>query len=154
MSEVRRPRYAIIEVEVVGHQSFGVVVRDGSGRKGSIDRYELFDSQSAEDVWPPVGAWIRAVVLGYYRDGRVRLSSRPRDLLLTESVDDPAVSLDRWKMLDHVDGVAKREFYGLREARPLLAWALAHAPGSDEYEKALRVISSGPEIFSDLLGNG
>lgn len=135
-----RSRHSIVNCIVTGHRAYGVLVRDPeSGEGGYIDRSDIADSGLPQSEWPGEGSLIRCVVLGYTRDGRLRLSSRPRDVNLAEAVPDLTVALQSWveaRKAGESNEQYMRSFLRKPYALPVLRWAIRDRPNSENYKAA------------------
>ena len=86
ISELKRdyPVNAMVEGVVCHHEPFGVFIDIGhSQAKGLIQIVDFLDEGTmSTDQYPPVGAGVKAVVLGHTEDGRhqVWLSMKPSKL--------------------------------------------------------------------------
>ena len=138
------PRYTLVDGEVTGRQDYGLIVRAADNRPGFVDSADIADEPVPQEEWPSTGTRLRGVVLGVTRDGRLRLSLRPRDVTLVESVPDPAGALRTWHALRRGDPDTVRAFQGSVEARALLRWALAHPAGSPDRELGERLLTRPP----------
>lgn len=151
------PKYAIVELVVVGHQPFGLLVQDDSGQRGFVDRADIADDPAAGGGWPKVGDRIPGVVLGYTRDGRLRVSTRERDLGLVGSLANPADALQAWQAVRSAetgDTEVLEQFYQSPSAPALLRWALKHPTYSEEHKRALDLLSKAPkDLQTKLLGD-
>lgn len=143
-AHVNKPKYSVIDCIVSGHRDYGVLVSvPASGEVGYIDRSEIGNSGMPQSEWPSEGSGVRCVLLGYTRDGRLRLSSRPRDVDLAETVPDLAGALRHWIAVRDAgvaDEGAMSQFLGSSYAIPVLRWAMRDRPTSDNYKAAQRAV--------------
>ncbi len=68
-----------IQVMVTGAQPYGLLIEANEGEKGWIETEYLSDTKLEPRDWPPVGTRLRGLVLGYTRDGRIRVCMREVD---------------------------------------------------------------------------
>jgi predicted RNA-binding protein with RPS1 domain len=150
------PKYTVIECTVIGHRSYGLIVRLDSGESGFVDRSYIADTVLSIDEWPRVNTRIRGILLGYTRDGRVRVSARRRDRVLIESLNNPESALHEWQMIESStvdDTERRREFYRSPNAHALLKWALANPSNSVARQRAVELIAEAPsDLKRDLMG--
>jgi hypothetical protein len=148
-------RYSVITCDVTGRLHYGLLVRAvESGEAGYIDRAELGNSPLTEEEWPVDGTSLRCVVLGYTRDGRLRLSSKPRDVSLSESGINVREALGHWISVrdageSHPEGMV--EFLRLSYATSILSWALQDRPSSANYKIARWAVSLLPPEAKDQV---
>lgn len=142
-------RYDRVECLVTGHRHFGLLVQTDGGRPGFVDRAEIADGLAAPADWPLVGSRLLCVVLGFARDGRVRVTSAPAYVELVGALDDPRQALREWVELKKSEGDAETvaQFYQSRHARALLIWGLKNPPGSLSLKLALSLVAGAPEAL-------
>ncbi|KDN87209.1 hypothetical protein KCH_10300 [Kitasatospora cheerisanensis KCTC 2395] len=144
-----------MECVVIGHQHYGPRTRTVAGDlPGYVDASVVSDDPgSSREDWPAVGQRLDCVVLGQTRDGRLRLSARPRDIELIRSVAEVRTALTGWRALaeagDEAAGV--REFLRTPEALPTLRWALRHPAGSEDRVRAEAMVERMPEGMRQAL---
>jgi hypothetical protein len=64
---------------VTGAQHYGILIQTDSGERGWVEEEYLSDRKLRREEWPPVGVSLRGLVLGYARDGRIRVCLRDVD---------------------------------------------------------------------------
>jgi hypothetical protein len=96
-------RYEIIECTVTGHATYGLLVESQSGERGYVDREYINDSGSEHTAWPGVGEAILGAVLGYTKDGRLRISTQPSYIDLIRTSTDIHGILDAWVRVRKTD---------------------------------------------------
>ncbi|BCL16869.1 S1 domain-containing protein [Micromonospora sagamiensis] len=155
MRGVKDPKYSLIECRVVRHQHYGLVmcvVADGS--PGYVDRIAISDEPSVpEERWPGVGDVIPCVVLDHLRDGRLRLSCRPRDVAYAAAVSDLEAALTLWRKVRD-EGVGRAEvedFLAPRDAEATLRWALRRPVGSVDHSRVVEIVAEAPGWLVDRL---
>lgn len=146
-------KYSLVECQIVRHQHYGLVVSTIlGGRSGFVDESAISDEPyTPSSDWPRVGEELLGVVLGETVDGRLRLSSRPRDVALARAVGDVEVALMAWRQIrDDVNGVESRlsEFLKSSEAVPILRWAKSRPLESIDRVRALEIIAIAPESLA------
>ncbi|MFD7639405.1 hypothetical protein ACFV4P_02005 [Kitasatospora sp. NPDC059795] len=121
----------LVECVVVTHRHYGPNTRTVvGGAPGFIDSTDVSDDPADRD-WPPVGRRLACLVLGDTKDGRLRLSCRPRDVELGRSVADVVAAVAAWRTVcDAESEVAVGEFLRTADAGPTLRWALRHPAGA------------------------
>ncbi|MFJ1760615.1 hypothetical protein ACIOD2_09885 [Amycolatopsis sp. NPDC088138] len=95
-----RRRYDVVECAVTGHVHYGLLIAAEDGERGFVDRAEITDEPG--EPWPETGSRLRGVVLGYTRDGRLRVATRPGYVELVATADDPAAGAADWSRLRDV----------------------------------------------------
>ncbi len=68
-----------VNFTVTGAQHYGVLIRTDSGERGWIESDYVSDVRPGRDEWPGVGTALRGLVLGYTKDGRIRIALRHVD---------------------------------------------------------------------------
>jgi hypothetical protein len=155
MTDFRVPKYALVQCQVLDHQPYGLLIQAGAGSRGFVDRADIADGVVAPEDWPRVGESMTCVVLGYARDGRVRASSRPRDVALVRDSREPGGAISAWiRVRDHgfSDPSDKEVFFASPDAVPTLRWALRHRVGSLDQNRALEVLADAPEEIVREVG--
>lgn len=156
MENSEYPKYSLVECRIVGHQHYGLVVRTVPGdRPGYVDESAISDQQYAPmNEWPGVGEALLCVILGDTRDGRLRLSSRPRDVALARAVVDVEATLSIWRRIRD-EATAEPdplvEFLGSQEAVPTLRWALSRPDGSADRLRASEIVEKAPHWLRGQL---
>ncbi|MGW4384404.1 hypothetical protein [Kitasatospora sp. NPDC004531] len=155
MEEPEVPRYALVDCVVVVHRHYGPVTRTAPGDvPGYVDCLDLSDDPAAGRAdWPAVGQQLTCVVLGTTKDGRLRLSARPRDVELVGAVADLPAALATWRAVRDGGGAAA-EFLRADDAVPVLRWALRHPAGSGERTRAEALIERAPDGVQRALRYG
>jgi hypothetical protein len=125
------------------------------GKNGFVDESAISDEPYAPPGdWPRIGELLLCVVLGVTRDGRLRLSSRPRDIELVRAVLNVESALAEWRQVrdDPSGGEGHlRQFLRSRDAVPTLRWAKSRPSGSIDRVRALEIIAKAPEsLLRDL----
>lgn len=154
VSGTEHPRYTVVSCTVVDHQRYGLVIQSELGQRGFVDRAEISDGVISVDMWPKVGDQIRGVVLGYTNDGRIRISARPRDVTLIESLAEPMAAMEEWRAIKETSTrnvIARNYFYKSPNAPALLRWALRNPPSSADRNKALELLSTAPVQLRNQL---
>jgi hypothetical protein len=151
-----REKYSIVTCNVTSRQHYGLLVRAvESGESGYIDRSDIADGGIGEDEWPSEGVSLRCVVLGYTRDGRLRLSARPRDVSLSASGINVGEALRDWiSVRDAGQSDAQRmtDFLQCTYATSVLRWALLDRPASANYQIARWALGFlSPEIKNNFM---
>jgi len=155
---VTLPKYAVTSCEVDGRREYGLLVHSvDTEEKGYVDRADVGDFALPESEWPSNGSRVRCVVLGYARAGRLRLSLRPRDLALADSVDDVRAALRHWihvRDLGQDDPIAMEEFLSFSYAVPVLRWAVNHSSNSRNHNIAMWGLGLlPPEVAANIVQN-
>jgi hypothetical protein len=102
------------------------MVETASGERGWVDADDIADEVVAGD-WPAVGTTVAGVVLGYTRDGRVRLATRPGYVKYVRESGDPGNGLVAWERLREADrshGDAAHMVYESPDGLGTVRWAL------------------------------
>jgi predicted RNA-binding protein with RPS1 domain len=153
-SDDQFPKYAIVTCMVTSRPDFGIFVEEiGSRQAGFVDTTDMADSVDQFSGPPETGDNIRAVVLGRTRDGRLRLSMRPRDLKLVAALHDPEAAFLEWRNIERnlEDRWIKEKFYGSPNAVALLDWALSHPTHSSAHKQATNLLSGAPAALHARL---
>ncbi|GHJ13365.1 hypothetical protein TPA0908_13600 [Micromonospora sp. AKA38] len=148
MTESQIPRYALVQCEVTGHASYGLVLQVSGGVRGFVDKVDIADEAVAFEDWPHVGESLTCVVLGYSRDGRIRASARPRDIALVAAVSDPESALMAWVRIrdqGFADSRDRARFIESADAIPVIRWALRHRIGTADWNRASEILSDAPD---------
>lgn len=148
MADSQIRKYALVECHVLDHQPYGLSIQVGAGPRGFVDKADIADGAAAPEDWPRIGESVTCVVLGYARDGRVRASSRPRDVALVRAVSDPGAAISVWiRVRDggFIDPSDREGFFASPVAVPTLRWALRHRVGSMDRTRASEVLAEAPE---------
>ncbi|MGX4735928.1 hypothetical protein [Kitasatospora griseola] len=98
----------------------------------------------ADFRWEIVELTPAQVDRGKTRDGRLRLSARPRDVELARSVADVRAALEVWRAMRD-EAADAGDVLQTAEAVPVLRWALRHPVGSEERTRAEAVVDRVPE---------
>lgn len=156
MTEGRLAKLALVTGTVVRHwEHRGLVVRlTDSDQQGFVDSVDLHDIPGQCEAWPPVGAQVRALVLGYTRVGQLRLTMRPRDIALNDWTSDALRALDIWKVISVAgpdDAKAVAEFYRSPDAEPLLRWAMRYPPHAAAHRLATKLFEGAPIAIKEAL---
>ncbi|MFE0592568.1 hypothetical protein [Micromonospora echinospora] len=154
MSDVKHPEYSLVECRVVRHRHYGLVMRVVPDESpGYVDRIEISDEPSVPtERWPGVGDVIPCVVLGHRRDGRLRLSCRPRDVAYASDVSDLEAALTLWrKVRDEAGRAEVEDFLASRDAEASLRWALRRPVGSVDHSRAVEIVAEAPGWSVDSL---
>jgi hypothetical protein len=123
-----RARYAVIEVTVVAHARYGLVVETADGERGWVEDDLIHDSRDITATWPAVGTALPAVVLGRTNDGRMKLAARPADVRYAKAARDPGSGLaavERVRATDAEVRQAVRSLTTSPDGPPAVAWALS-----------------------------
>ncbi len=86
-------------------------------------------------------------MLGHTRTGRIRLSTRHGDVLLAESVPDPAGAIREWMRIKESstsDTGARTGFCQSPNAGALLRWALTRPSYSTDFTLAAELLENAP----------
>jgi len=156
MTAEQANRYSLVDLEVTGHQSYGVLFRTTAGAVGFVDKADISDAPIAPQDWPAVGYRGTGVVLGVTRTGKLRASLRPSDVRLVRSVDDAESALNAWaKIRDRgfADSSERDGFFAAPEAVAILRWALCRREFSPDRGWALDLLSEAPEQLRSELGD-
>jgi hypothetical protein len=148
-------RYSLVDLEVTGHQPYGVLVRTADGTSGFVDSADISDVPISRADWPPIGYRAAGVVLGVTRAGRLRGSLRPADVELVESVDDPQSVFAEWGRIrdrGFADDAEKNDFFAAGETPAILRWALSQHETSLDRGRAVEILSDAPEPLRVELG--
>jgi hypothetical protein len=152
---VNRARYSITLCEVTGHLEYGLLVHvAGTSEAGFVDRADIGDEETSPSRWPSQGTELRCVVLGYARNGRLRLSSRARDVALAMEVVDVAEALRDWINIRDTACFNRNEIvdFAARDyAVPVLRWALRNNPRSKNHAVASKFIEFLPQAIKDEI---
>lgn len=156
MENLEYPKYSLVECRIVRHQHYGLVVRTVPGdRPGFIDESAISDQPYAPmSDWPGVGETLLCVVLGGSRDGRTRLSSRPRDVALARAVVDVEAALLVWRRIRDeatLEAGPLAEFFESREAVPTLRWELNRPHESTDHSRASEIFEKAPDCLKRQL---
>jgi len=138
------PRYSLVESTVRGHAGYGLVVRSVDGEDGFVDSGHIANGPLATEDWPAVGQRIWGVVLGYARDGRLRLSTAPNDVALARSTD-LAVAMLAWRDLREADErylATARDFLQRPDATAVLRWAVTGPYRAEGRAAAVRLLAT------------
>ncbi|MFB9584891.1 hypothetical protein OG590_36600 (plasmid) [Streptomyces goshikiensis] len=147
--------YSLIECQIVNHQHYGLTVHTIVGNiPGYIDKSAISDEDFTQRVhWPPKGERLTCVVLGQASGGRLRLSSRPRDIELAKSVADVAIALTAWRLVrddeEGAGGLAK--FWQSLDVVAVLRWALCRPAHSVDHVRATEIVASAPAVVKTRL---
>lgn len=144
----RYPKYTIVEVTVVGQARYGLVVETASGQRGLVEDDHIDDHISPSAEWPPVGSTVVGVVVGYHRDGRVRLVTKPSYLTYVRRSVAPERAHHEWARLLAADAQYLDSASAVCESpdgTATLAWALG--AGEPSRTVALRVLLGAPSGF-------
>lgn len=154
MTVDRVARYEIVKCVVTGRQHYGLLVRTEGGEAGFIDSADIADGGNSKIDWPAIGSRLSCVVLGYTREGRIRVASAPSYVRLISELDDPVQALGEWKVLRESqwsDEIVNR-FLGAPYARPLLAWAMSAHVDSANHALAVSLLNvASDDLRKDLL---
>lgn len=149
--------YSLTDCRIIKHQHYGLVVRTMPGDDpGYVDESAIADQPSLPcDEWPSVGTVLMCVVLGHAREGRLRLSARPRDIRFASAVEDVEQALLMWHHIRDdatSDKVRILDFLETPEAVPILRWALCRPRESTDYSRASEIVREAPEGLARRLG--
>lgn len=156
MGTPEHPQYSLVECRIVRHQHYGLVVRTVSDHQpGFVDESAISDQPSVPmNEWPGVGATLPCVVLGGTRDGRLRLSSRPRDVALARAGLNVEAALSTWRRIRDeatVEDDLLVDFFESQEALPTLRWALDRPHGSADHSRAIEIAEKAPDWLKRRL---
>lgn len=98
MDSGARRRYDIVHCTVVGHVRYGLLIESEDGERGYVDSSYITDRPG--EPWPEVGLQLRCVVLGYTRDGRLRVAATPTYVDVLAPTGDPVAAVDQWRSLN------------------------------------------------------
>lgn len=150
-------KYSLVECRITRHQHYGLVVRTVPGdQPGFVDSSAISDQPYASPAdWPVAGETLMCVILGDTRDGRFRLSSRPRDVALARAVTDVKAVLSTWQGIRD-EGIRDEgrlaEFFKSGDAVPTLRWALSGPDGSADQTCASQIVAKAPDWLVKKLG--
>lgn len=68
-----------VDFVVTGAQHYGVLIETTAGEKGWIEEEYLSATRLPREDWPQAGERLRGLVLGYAKDGRIRVCMREVD---------------------------------------------------------------------------
>ncbi|MGW6746258.1 hypothetical protein ACWGDX_36925 [Streptomyces sp. NPDC055025] len=147
--------YSLIKCRIASHQHYGLTVHTIEGNiPGYVDESAISDEDfTPRDYWPPKGERLTCVVLGQASGGRLRLSSRPRDIQLANSVVDVAIALTAWRLArDDEEGAGGlAEFWRLPDVAAVLRWALRRPAHSRDHARAVEIVALAPTVIKDSL---
>jgi len=151
-------RYDVVEVNVTRHLHYGLVVVGPLSLPGYVDSDHIRDWAQRAQPWPEVGSRIRGVVLGYTSvrpaPTRLRVTARPGDIALVESVEDPDEALRTWRNTCQEGVRAAEVLLRSTHAIPLLRWALTRAPDGNDHRLASAILADAPPaIREQCLGS-
>ncbi|HEX5492980.1 MAG TPA: hypothetical protein VFX70_00215 [Mycobacteriales bacterium] len=149
-------RYDLVDCEIIGHHSYGILLRTSEGLTGFADLSDIFDAPTSRDEWPPIGTRMTGVVLGENRSGRVRVSTRTLDVALAREVADPEQALSEWiRMRDtgFRDPSGMDSFLGSVNAAAVLRWATRQRESSPDRARGLEVLASAPEWLRSAVAD-
>jgi predicted RNA-binding protein with RPS1 domain len=155
MTPDQADRYSLVELEVTGHQPFGVLVKTDDGARGFVDQADISDVPIGRDDWPAVGHRATGVVLGVTRQGKLRASLRPADVGLVKGVDDAQSAFTEWARIrdqGFADDAEKNDFFTAPETPAILRWALSQHELSSDRDRAEEIVSEAPERLRAELG--
>jgi hypothetical protein len=124
----QRARYAVIDVTVVEHTRFGMIVASADGERGWVEDDLIHDNRDRGAAWPAVGSTLTTVVMGYTADGRIRLAARPADVRYARAARDPGGGLAAVERVRATDADVRQAVKSLTtspDGPPAVAWALA-----------------------------
>jgi len=156
MTAEQAHRYSLVDLEVTGHQPYGVLFRTSAGTPGFVDKADIADSAITREDWPSVGQRRTGVVLGLTRSGKLRASMRPADIGLVRSVDDAERTLIEWARIrdqGFADSSERDAFFASPEAAAILKWALCQREFSTDRDRALEILSEAPERLRIEVGD-
>lgn len=146
--------YSLVECRIASHQHYGLTVHTIAGNiPGYVDESAISDEDFTPRVcWPSKGERLTCVVLGKAGGGRLRLSSRPRDIELANSVVDVVIALAAWRLArDDEEGVGLAEFWRLPDVVAVLRWALRRPAHSRDRARAVEIVALAPTAIKDSL---
>jgi len=149
-------RYSLVDLEVTGHQPYGVLFRTAEGESGFVDMADISDVPITRGDWPPVGYRGTGVVLGVTRTGKLRVSLRPAYVGLVRNVGDPDSAFEMWFQVrdrGFADDSERDAFFAAPEAIAVLRWALNQREPSPDRDRALEVVLDAPERLRAELGH-
>jgi hypothetical protein len=123
-----RARYALVDVTVVAHARFGLVVETADGERGWVEDDLIHDNRDRSAAWPAVGATLTTVVMGYTADGRIRFAARPADVRYAKAARDPGGGLAAVERVRATDADVRQAVKSLTtspDGPPAVAWALS-----------------------------
>jgi hypothetical protein len=156
MTPEQAHRYSLVDLEVTGHQPYGVLFRTAAGAPGFVDRADISDVPIAPEDWPAIGHRGTGVVLGVTRSGKLRASLRRADVGLVGSVDDAESALNVWARIrdrGFTDAADRDGFFAAPAAIAILRWALCQRELSPDRGRALDILSEAPEQLRADLGD-
>jgi hypothetical protein len=124
----QRARYTVIDVTVVEHTRFGMIVATADGERGWVEDDLIHDSRDRGAQWPAIGATLTTVVMGYTADGRMRLAARPADVRYAKAARDPGSGLAAVERVRATDADVRQAVKSLTaspDGPPAVAWALS-----------------------------
>lgn len=92
-----RSRYDIVHCLVIGHARYGILIESEDSELGFVDSSYITDQPG--EPWPEVGQRLRCMVLGYAKDGKLRVAATPLCVEMVAASDDPAAAVERWSVL-------------------------------------------------------
>jgi hypothetical protein len=97
MDSPARCRYDMVHGSVVGHVRYGLLIESEDGERGFVDSSYISDGPG--EAWPEVGRRLRCVVLGYTREGRLRVAATPTYVDVMASTGDSVAAWEQWRSL-------------------------------------------------------
>jgi hypothetical protein len=155
MTAEQAGRYSLVDLEVTGHQPYGVLVRTADGTAGFVDSADISDVPIARADWPAIGYRAAGVVLGVTRAGKLRASLRPADVELVKGVGDAQTAFTEWARVrdqGFADDAERNAFFAARETTAILRWALSQHESSPDRGRAVEILSDAPESLRAELG--
>jgi hypothetical protein len=155
MTAEQAGRYSLVDLEVTGHQPYGVLVRTADGAPGFVDSADISDVPIAREDWPAIGHRAAGVVLGVTRAGKLRASLRPADVGLVQGVDDAQSAFTEWARVrdqGFADEADKNDFFAARETPAILRWALSQHESSPNRRRASEILADAPGSLRAELG--
>ena len=153
----QRSIYEIVQCQVTRHASYGLVVQTPAGEIGTIGLDLISNRPLKAEDWPEVGETISAVVMGYNRNGALRLCSAPGYVTYVRSaadIDAAREMLARVSRADRAYMESVEAFYDSDDAQVNLRWALSRPWRSAEPSMALRLLARAPSgVVLDLMGD-
>lgn len=151
----KHSRYEVVQCLITGHLSYGLAVQTPTGQRGSIDKDVIGDRPLPVEDWPSVGQTISGVVMGYGRDGRLRVCAQPSYVSYVRSAGDINEIQEAWARVHRADREyveATESLFMSHDARGVLRWALSRHPDSAEPGVALRALAHAPSgLVIDLM---
>lgn len=98
MDPQARCRYDLVHCSVVGHARYGLLIESEDGARGFVDSSYVSDRPG--EPWPEVGRRLRCVVLGYTRDGRLRVAATPTYVDVMASTGDAVAAYEQCRSLN------------------------------------------------------